>query len=428
MTIPSRPRVRALELVPLSNGDTGMYALRDPYGYAETVALPMGAAMLVTLMNGERTLGELRQEFERKVGRTLTFEEVKKVVKQLDERYFLDNDRFAAHESALTAEYEALDTRPAAHAGAAYQPDEASLREQLGELFTCAEGPGLSPWECNVSGDFAGASDSRLCGIMSPHIDFQRGGPAFAWAYDRLVTESDANLFIILGTAHTPLEGLFSVSRKDFETPLGMAQTDRDFVDALSRRLVGLDSAAEASRIFHDELPHRHEHSIEFQALMLQYVLGGRRDYQIVPILVGSFHPFVLHKRIPDQSPAVTDFVAALRDTIAACGKQACYVAGVDMAHIGRQFGDADLLDENRLKEQWTDDQQLLARACAGDSAGWFEHVANCDDRHRICGLAPTYTMLEAMQPQRGELLKYDQAVAEDGTSCVSFASVAFYE
>ena len=161
---------------------------------------------------------------------------------------------------------------------------------------------------------------------------------------------------------------------------------------------------------------------------MLQYVLGGRRDYAIVPILVGSFHPFVESRRFPDESPAVADFVAALEATVAACGKRVCYVAGVDMAHIGRQFGDADLLDEPRLKAQWTDDQQLLSRVCAGDSAGWFEHVSHSRDRHRICGLAPMYTMLEAMGPERGELLRYDQAVAPDGTSCVSFASVAFYE
>jgi AmmeMemoRadiSam system protein B len=243
-----------------------------------------------------------------------------------------------------------------------------------------------------------------------------------------LVSESDAELFIILGTAHKPLDGLYSVSQKDFDTPLGPVPTDRKFVDALSQRVASRANATEASRIFRDELPHRSEHSIEFQALMLQYVLGGRRDYQIVPILVGSFHPFVLHSRTPDQSPAVADFVTSLQETVAASGKRACYVAGVDMAHIGRQFGDAELLDEPRLKRQWADDQQLLSRACAGDSAGWFDHVSSSEDRHRICGLAPMYTMLEAMRPERGELLKYDQAVAEDGTSCVSFASVAFYE
>ena len=36
--------------------------------------------------------------------------------------------------------------------------------------------------------------------------------------------------------------------------------------------------------------------------------------------------------------------------------------------------------------------------------------------------------MLRVTQPKRGELLRYDQAVELDGTSCVSFASLAFYD
>ena len=98
------------------------------------------------------------------------------------------------------------------------------------------------------------------------------------------------------------------------------------------------------------------------------------------------------------------------------------------MAHIGQHFGDQELLDDQRLKRQWADDQVLLSAACEGDTEGWFVHVAAVQDRNRICGLAPTYTMLHAMQPGRGEILRYDQAVADDRTSCVSFASIAFYE
>jgi AmmeMemoRadiSam system protein B len=257
---------------------------------------------------------------------------------------------------------------------------------------------------------------------MSPHIDFHRGGSSFAWAYDRVVTDSQSKLFIILGTAHTPLQSFYSVSRKDFDTPLGTACTDCNFVDSLAKRLGDPDN------IFRDELPHRHEHSIEFQTLMLQYVLGDRRDYKIVPILVGSFHRFVQHGRLPNESPAVADFIAALRETVLEAGEHVCFVGGVDMAHIGQQFGDPELLDDARLKSQWTDDQNLLIKACAGDAAGWFSHVAEQGDANRICGLAPMYTLLETVKPTRGELLKYDQAVADDRTSCVSFASVAFYE
>ncbi len=423
MPLPSHPHIRQLELVPLGEGQEGMYALRDPYDIAGTVALRMEAAMLVTLMNGKRSLGELRQEFERQVGRSLTLPDVERVVHQLDEGYFLDNARFAQHRANVIAKYQALEVRPAAHAGGAYSEDPEMLRAQLGEMFTCKEGPGLLPWEGSTAGAFATESPQRLWGVMSPHIDLHRGGPAFAWAYDRIVTESDAAVFVILGTAHTPLKGLFSVSQKHFETPLGTAQTDREFIKDFSQRL----STCQGADFFDDEFPHRQEHSIEFQALMLQYVLGGRRDYKIVPILVDSFHPFVLENRSPGDAPEVEGFIAALRETRNACNREVCFIAGVDLAHIGQQFGDEQLLDKERLTEQWTDDQRLLSAACEGDPEAWFIHIAAQQDRNRICGLAPTYTMLEAMRPERGEILRYDQAVAEDGSSCVSFASVAFY-
>ena len=428
MPEPIRPRIRQLELVPLEEGDEPTYALRDPYGYAGTAALPMAAAMLVTLMNGKRTLGELQSAFAQQVGKSIALEDVEKVVRQLDERMFLDSEKFAAHKTAITTAYDELDVRPAAHAGGAYHGDIQPLRTQLADLFTCEEGPGLLPWEGNTNGDFAKTTDKRLCGVMSPHIDLHRGGPAFAWAYDRIVTESDAEVFVILGTAHTPLQSLFSVSSKHFNTPIGTVETDREFIAALRDRYSQYTNEEEVLRTFQDEMPHRREHSIEFQALMLQFVLGERRDYKMVPILVGSFHPFVTQNRSPSDSPSVADFTTCLRQTIDSYDKKVCYIAGVDMAHIGQHFGDEKLLDEERLKRQWTDDQVLLSAACEGDTEGWFIHVAAVQDKNRICGLAPTYSMLQAMQPTHGEILRYDQAVSDDRTSCVSFASVAFYE
>ncbi len=398
----------------------GSYVLRDPRGFARTVVLPPVAAILVSFMNGKRTLDEIRIEFQRAVGQRIDVVEIEKLVAQLDELYFLDSLRFATYEMREAEDYLELEVRPAAHAGGAYHGEVTGLREQLGDLFTREGGPGLLPWEGTATNGFH--VESNLCGVMSPHIDFHRGGSSFAWAYDRVVTESQAKLFVILGTAHTPLKSFYSVSRKDFDTPLGTACTDREFVDGLAKRLGNPDN------IFRDEMPHRHEHSIEFQTLMLQYVLGGRRDYAIVPILVGSFHPFVEHGRLPNESPVVAEFIGALRESSLAAGDEVCFVGGVDMAHIGQQFGDPELLDDARLKSQWTDDQNLLVKACAGDAAGWFKHVAEQGDANRICGLAPMYTLLETVQPKRGELLKYDQAVAEDRSSCVSFASVAFYD
>ena len=49
------------------------------------------------------------------------------------------------------------------------------------------------------------------------------------------------------------------------------------------------------------------------------------------------------------------------------------------------------------------------------------------EDRRRICGLPPTYTVLEAVRPAHGKVLHYDQYLHPRGYESVSYASVAFY-
>ena len=262
--------------------------------------------------------------------------------------------------------------------------------------------------------------------MLSPHIDLHRGGTAFAWAYKRVVEESDADLFVIFGTAHSWTRHLFSVTRKHFDTPLGTVETDRPFIQRLAARLKATPGGAELD-LFASELAHRQEHSIEFQVLFLQYLLGSKRPFKVVPILTGSFHEFVAAGRQPSESAEVRAFVAAMRATVAEHTGRICYISGGDLAHIGQRFGDRHLLDEARLRAQAESDRQLLDSACRADAAGFFEHVASVKDQNRICGLSPTYTMLEVMRPERGELLKYAQAVEQDRTSCVSFGSLAFY-
>lgn len=318
--------------------------------------------------------------------------------------------------------------RPAAHAGAAYAADPGELRQQLESLFCDADGPGLLPWEgLAATTDLPDSGDRRLLGMMAPHIDFARGGSSYGWAYDRLLSETDADLFVVLATAHRPLRTHFNVSDQDFATPLGEVACDRETLERLRSNYAGYIGAEQADLAFDDPRPHALEHSIELQTVLLQYALAPRRQFSILPILVDSFHRFVVDRSQPDLEAGVSDFVQALRETLVATGRRVCLVGSVDLAHIGPQFGDSGPLSDARLKQQWTADQQLLALVCSGDAPGWFEQIASDGDQNRVCGLAPMYVMLEAMGASRGELLKYEQAVAEDRSACVSFASVAFY-
>ncbi len=418
-----RPRLRRLESFPVnqSSGEV-VFALRDPEGFGNSVVLPHAAAMLASLMDGSRTLGELASAFEARTRQLVDLADIEQLVHDLDDRMLLDTPRYRARWKQELEIFLNSKTRPAFHAGKAYPADPQALRAELTALFTTGKGPG-APGDPPADG----TATAGLVGILSPHIDLHRGGPTFAWSYKRLVEESDAELFVIFGTAHAPISNLFSVTRKDFETPLGTVETDRQLSARLTANLAATPGGAELN-LAADELVHRYEHSLEFQAVFLQFLFGERRPFKILPVLVGSFHQFMRDGTRPIDSPTVRAFVAAMRKTLEAHGKRVCYISSGDLAHIGQRFGDRSPLNAARLERLAADDRALLEDICRPNANAMFEHVANQHDVNRVCGVSPTYTMLEVARPTRGELLKYDQAVELDGTSCVSFASAAFYD
>ncbi len=424
MSIPLRPRLRPLEMIPVGPEKEPAIALHDPEEFGEPVVLSCGAAVLAMLMDGNRTLSEIQAAFRTQTGVAAALSDVEAIIRRLDEAYLLAGERFNRHRREQIETYLAGAIRPASQAGGAYEEDPEKLRKQLSDLFTGEGGPGAI--------DPVARRDNRdLRAVISPHIDLHRGGPTFAWTYKHIVEHCDANLFVIFGTAHHPMEELFCVSRKDFDTPLGVVRTDGQFIDRLTEHLCS-SVAGQQINLFKDELAHRLEHSIEFQAVFLQYVFGDQHEFRIVPVLSGSFERFFDGDVTPDGSPEVQAFIAAVRQTADEHEGTVCYISAADFAHIGKRFGDKALLDDQRLGEQEDDDRKLLATACRCDPAGFFSHVAQQHDRYRICGLSPTYTMLEVLGSTRGdllkgELLKYDQVVEPDGTSCVSFASVVFH-
>src|SRR5262249_12839457 len=153
---------------------------------------------------------------------------------------------------------------------------------------------------------------------------------------------------------------------------------------------------------FDDELAHRTEHSIEFQVVFLQYLLGGRRDFSIVPVLVGSFHDLMELGIDPIAELEVRRFVDALKAAETTCGKKVAYIGGIDLAHVGREFGDPDLLDGSTLDQVRQFDSAMLDHASAANPAGWFDTAAQVANRWRVCGLAATYTLLHAIGPASG--------------------------
>jgi AmmeMemoRadiSam system protein B len=427
---PLQPRLRRVESFPLSqpNGET-VFALRDPEGFAGSIVLPYHAAVLASFMDGSRTQADIQQAFEQRFGQKVSLADLEHLTRELDERYFLDTGRFRARWKAEIETYLNSPLRAAAHAGLAYAADATGLGEQISALFTAPGGPGpiAEPGKTAGGDERSSPASARLCGMISPHIDFRRGAAALAWGYKKIAEESDADLFVIFGTAHGPMRNLFALTKKDFDTPLGAVETDRKLVASLAWRYAASAGMSDVN-LFADELAHRQEHSLEFQAVLLRYALAGRRPFKILPILVGSFHEFVEQKVAPSTSPPVAAMISAVRAVVAEHAGRVLWISSADLAHIGQRYGDRDFLNAARLQAQGEADRQLMADACSADADAFFRFIAHRQDQDRVCGLSPTYMMLEAARPVRGELLRYDQAVELDGTSCVSFASAAFYD
>ncbi len=410
MTPAGNPRLRAVEAFPVEHEGRRCIALRDPAGFTEQIAVLPGAMLdLVSLFDGEHPIEAIRDVLRRRHGEAPSVEQITTLVEQLDDAGFLESERFAARRRATEDAFRRSPVRPAAHAGGAYAGEADALRAQIAGFFAHVDGPGPP----------AGAPaprPGRLSALIAPHIDFHRGGPTYAWAYQEVLERSDADLFVILGTCHAGMADPFAVTLKPYDTPLGPVAVDRDFYDALDRR-AGQDLLA-------SEPAHRAEHSIEFQAVMLQSLLGGRRPFTILPVLASYLHEAVWAGAEPEGDPRVPRFLDALRETIAASTRRVCLVAGVDLAHVGPRFGDPDPNTAGSLAAVEHADLAMLESVVAGDARGFFAQVAADRDARRICGLSPIYSLLRLLPTGPGRLLQYRQWPDPEGA--VTFCAVGF--
>ncbi len=405
-----RRKIRPVEALPVEIDGRTMIYLRDPAGYAtQGLVLSPPAFFVATLFDGRHSILDIQAAFVRRFGEPLLADTMSELIAGLDRHYYLEGERFASHERDTRDRFAAAPRRRPAHAGTSYDANPDGVQIQLDGFFTAPAGPGTP------RGRQPGCP---LRGIIAPHIDLRVGGATYAWAYREIAERSDAEVFVLLGTSHAGGAHPFIVTRKPYDTPLGPVPTDAAFIGRLETAYDG--------ELYRDEILHRHEHSLEFQTLFLRHALGAIRPFTIVPILVGSFHHMIEARRPPLEDPAIGGFIDALRRTIATETRPVCLVAGVDFAHVGRKFGDAEGLEPDFLARVEAADRVLLAALERVDGAGFFHAIAAEDDRFRVCGLSPMYTFLETIGAGQGRVLRYDRSDDRETQSAVSFASLAF--
>ncbi len=385
------PKLRPVRTQPVIHYGKPALALQDPLQLSDQVVIiPQRLASLLPLCDGTRDINMLRASLAVRSGIQLTNSEVERLVQRLDEALLLENERYIQARERALAEYRSAPHRRPALAGASYPADPDALRRYFDQLVARTE--------------HNGATFSQLCAVISPHIDYHRGGPVYAQTWARAAAAlSEIDLAVVFGTDHNGGLSRITLTRQRYATPFGVLPTDQQVVDAVADAL-----GAEAA--FAEELHHRNEHSIELAITWLHYFLG-ERQVPIVPILCGSLDHHVQRGSDPATDPVIAAALQALR--AATADRRVLWVAAADLAHVGPAFGDPHPLDLTMRARLQAADERLLQAIKAGDPVAFFQAIQAERDRWRVCGITPIYMTLQMASPATGEIVAYDRCPAD---------------
>lgn len=395
-SLQEKPRLRPVDAFPTeANGQTQL-VLRDPQALArEAIVVSPVAAYLLNLMDGKHTLDDIRNSFFKQFQAPVAEEDILHFVEQLDAYGFLQSQAFQERVEKMRRDYAAQSLRPPICAGTAYPAEPQALIKYLDALLGSSNPLPAMP-----------------AGIISPHIDYQRGRRTYTVLWSKLRGLPAPDAVVIFGTSHYDSENLFVISQKPYSTPLRTSPLPHSLSESLAQALGDKGNGGDFS--------HRSEHSIELQTLLVQHLFG---EVPVLPILCGSLEVWESHA--PSYRQAAEKLRAWYQE--ASCKKNLLCIAGADLSHIGTMFGDLGQLDSGLLQWLAAEDRASLELVCQGKADAFLQHVLRNQTKRKICGLSPIYFLLQMLGNCRGEILEYDQWVDPGKTNTVTFAASLLY-
>jgi AmmeMemoRadiSam system protein B len=392
-----------LDLIPVQQGNEQLVLIRDPLGLVpEGRALPMQLYEFLALLDGSRSVRDLQMELMRQRGGLLVgSEEVERLLQHLDESLLLQTARYEQARERIVKAFGQETVRPCSHCGQAYPEEVTELRRLLDEILENAA-PAPQP-------------EGRVVALMAPHIDLSAGSELYGRAYQCLRNASPSRV-VVLGVGHQLANTLFSLTEKDFHTPLGDVRNDRRAVKRLRE--------AGGELVAGDDFAHRSEHSVEFQVLFLQHLLPGH-SFALVPILCGSLKPAISPYRRNAYLERAGTFLEELSRLIQEGESDTLVVAGVDFSHIGPKFGHpmpATYLEGQTERH----DRALLKAITEGDADAFWAESAQVHDQFNVCGFAALACLLEILPAAQCHVLGYQMWHEAPTRSAVSFAAAVF--
>lgn len=236
-----------------------------------------------------------------------------------------------------------------------------------------------------------------------PHAGYAFSGKCASFIY-QLLKNKEFESFIILGTNHSALGPNFSLSIEDFETPLGIVESDMALVEGIitGGRKEGLDIEV-------DENSHKYEHSIEVQIPFLQSI---QKNFKIVPILVSGSGLQEIDKFAKVISEIIKD-------------RKIFVLASSDFTHYGPSY-DFVPFKENVRENLYKLDSEIISKILRLDASGFLQSA----EKSTVCGYSSIACLIEIAKnlKLKAEKLCYYASgdVLDDWDNAVGYASIGF--
>jgi AmmeMemoRadiSam system protein B len=371
------PRLRPLDIRHEVQNGQPCVLLRDPLQLSEQMLLiPQPWASVLVFCDGRHDAPAMANAFTERYQLPLQPATVEELLAALDQVYLLENARSAEAIERVLDEYRRAPFRTPILAGSGYPAEPEALHALLQdylEAATAAPKP-LTAWPARA-------------GLLSPHIDYSRGGSVYAEVWKAAAEAAEAaELIVLFGTDHYG-DDAFTLTRQDYATPYGVLPTEQSIVDELAA-VIGEKAA------FAGELRHRDEHSLELVAVWLHHMRNGK-PVDIVPILTGSLR-FRPQNGNHVATESTMESLLATLDEIAG-DRRLLIVASGDLAHVGPAFG-GEPLDTPARHNIRQADEELLDAMRMGDSQRFLDIIEGVDNRNNVCGVSPIYLTMRLVE------------------------------
>ena len=383
-----KPHLRQFQPLPVKSPEGKQLVLmRDPLNLvAKPLVMVPEALRVMAHFQGQRTIFEIAEQF------SIPIEKVRELVGILDTHALLWGPTFTEKEEALKASINSTGCLPK---GAAFMlgEDPDAVREQLRSWIDQAEDPEL---------------ESPPLALVVPHLDYHRGWPLYAAGYRCLDGVEAPDRVVVLGTNHFGIGDGVVATEWSWESPLGRVQSDTTLIEAMRNRL--------GKGFFADQIDHVPEHSVQLHLPWIQLAFG---EVPVFGVLVPD--PGVPLVEDDGKRTSTAEFISALRDALAEIGGKTFFIASSDLSHVGPQFGEPAVVDEDRKVEVERHDREMLSRFLGGDAASFRESMEWSKNPTRWCSVGNMSALVELVgDGHEIELLDYRQAVQDDGSALVS--------